>query len=258
MPQYCILHDGTPYKVGVNPLDASRKHPFNFNMVSSLLTGLLAVILSAHLITLSNAFTPDYQSVLWTDSGKHYWSPLGLNSTAFQFASPPGSPPDALNKRKTYTGSGLIPCTVFTLNNSGPLITSDLLSRIVNEYKNLDDVWTESFLECVFIQTSGSISMDPSFSAFIEDFGVKVAFVSTSVEMAGLVIPSSLSMFPTSSDCSLSNGPYIASFSACGTGLGMFPVFALHNVSIPSQIASRTRSNEIPGSISSIHGMRFP
>jgi hypothetical protein len=174
--------------------------------------------------------TPDYQSILWAYNGTNYYTPLTLNTTAYALTSPAGSAPYSLSKRSTTTPS-LLPCTVVTLNSTTPL-TGSTLEAIVAEYESIDDVWTpDHFTECMFVQYDGpetDLKLEQSFLDFFSTNSVQYAFLSTALRYIGLSVVSNTNIFSIVSTCDLTNGPYVASLSACGGGIELTPAYTLH------------------------------
>jgi hypothetical protein len=173
------------------------------------------------------AIQPGYQSFIWEQNGSSYFTPLAFNTSAYEFASTVGPVPDSLAKRSASV-SAYLPCTVITLNAS-TLLTGSYLNAVVTKYGTMDDVWSTDFLEAVFIQYDGletGVELDANVAQFFTSKGVKYAFVSTAFQHPNFTMTTQY--FPTVSACDLTNGPYIASFSACGTGLSMTPAYKLH------------------------------
>jgi hypothetical protein len=190
------------------------------SLVSSLCLSARAVLIE-----------PALQALTWKYNGTDFWAPVHLESSVYQFQSPAGVVSSSLNRRELPSG-GYLGCTVVTLDSSVTALTASVIEDVIAGYA-ADDVWSaEQFLDCLFIQYSGSstsVPVNSSFSEFMEKYGVTTSFVSTSFSFEGLSLPGSSSLFGVVSNCELSNGPYVATLPDCeGAGFGMTPVYALH------------------------------
>lgn len=91
----------------------------------------------------SAAISPEYHSLLWKDGNVNFWSPLGLNTTAYAFESPAGAAPEALDKRghPSSAKDEYLSCTVVTLDAE---LSGAALEAQLQRYRELkDDVWSE-------------------------------------------------------------------------------------------------------------------
>lgn len=101
------------------------------------------VPIAASVKLVSAAISPEYHSLMWKAGDVNFWSPLGLNTTAYALESPAGAAPEALNKRgyPVQAQDEYLSCTVVTL---GGELSGATLEAQLQHYRDVkDDVWSE-------------------------------------------------------------------------------------------------------------------
>jgi hypothetical protein len=150
----------------------------------------------------------------------NYWSPLGLNATTYEYASPSGALPASLNKRPgEYNASPLLlPCTVLAINSS-EVVTESTLSAIIDSYATIDDVWTPgAFLGCLLLQsTVEDLAVNKTyFASFLVSHQIEHAFMPTPSQIRGMVLSENINVYPKATNCGLTSGSYVATLAGCG------------------------------------------
>jgi hypothetical protein len=139
-------------------------------------------------------------------------------------------------------------------------MTEATLSDILGTYQATDDVWKAAdFLQFIFIQSTDK----SSFADFLISNQITHAFVPTTFDINGIILPQETTVFPTASDCDLINGPYVASLSSCGCqSLNLSPVYEIHTDDYEAFMEGSYKKDSESGTHISLHisilGTRLP
>ncbi|KAF9870786.1 hypothetical protein CkaCkLH20_11685 [Colletotrichum karsti] len=201
-------------------------------------------------ISLTQAAALLPHSYFWEENGTHYWSSRdGGDSVSLGIKA----------GRNQTIATSTSKCTVFTGNDSIP-ITSNLLSSFIDSYGSTDDVWSDSFLDCIVIQ-GGAIG---SISDFV--VGNNVTTVLTD-RVSNVQLPQSVAFYTIqgSTERSLSNGPYDTSLSFMSGSLLLnassdsyiathfgIPCALQQGIAVPSRLSSLPATKDGP-----LAGLRF-
>ncbi|KAI1106445.1 amidase family protein [Jackrogersella minutella] len=151
----------------------------------------------------------------------------------------------------------LVPVTVIFAGND--VVTSEYLQGVVASYLEGDDVFSEGFLESVYIAnngTSGSLTLDASALIYLSDLAPRHLFLDTSFGRNRL--PSDFPVTYISAPSSnLTAGPYAASISE--SSIAISTVYRLYRDSHRDFLYGIYDSNDGSGTFTpvSIHQSRF-
>jgi hypothetical protein len=150
-------------------------------------------------------FQPD-SAITWLADNHIYWSPTSEVAYGIEIFSA---------KRDRICSATTIPCTVMTTNTS--TITKRTLEALVDEF-SADDVWTTSFLTCIYLQYDGpgSASVDISVADFFQDTGAEYIYIDSCDLPDNFLVGSSIYLTAFNGASSLLDGPYIANIFSSG------------------------------------------
>jgi hypothetical protein len=124
-------------------------------------------------------------------------------------------------------------------------ITKSTLDALVDEF-SADDVWTTSFMQCIYLQYDGpgSASVDISVADFFQDIGTEYVYIDSCDLPENFLVNSSIYLTAFSGASSLLDGPYIANIFP--SGIKFSRVFAAardYSASFQSPVVSKANDS---------------
>jgi hypothetical protein len=150
-------------------------------------------------------FQPD-AAITWLADNHIYWSPTSEVAYNIEIVSA---------KRDLTCAATTVPCTVMTTNSSA--IAKSTLEVLVDEF-SADDVWTTSFMSCIYLQYdgAGSASNDISVADFFQDMDTEYVYIDSCDLPQNFLVNSSIYLTAFNGASSLLDGPYIVNISPSG------------------------------------------
>lgn len=177
---------------------------------SALWKRVLAVSLS--LIELTQS-APIVKRSAWVKSGVTPTGDVSFTLGDISYLANVRYPKATLNfgcKVATVATDDLVPFTIVSVNET--LVTGGLLEDIVTSYTTGDDVFTEDFLEGIYITFDGSseATMDPSAIAYLESLAPGYVLLDSAftASMAKARSNLTITLVPSSSELAIPAGPY--------------------------------------------------
>ncbi|KAK5676736.1 hypothetical protein LTS10_010499 [Elasticomyces elasticus] len=124
------------------------------------------------------------------------------------------------------TTPDLLPLTVLATNAT--TIDAEVLAEVVSTYTEIDDVWSETYLEsgAIFLATSANATLGSSAVSWINSYGIKYLLVTDGLDVSSYN-SSSTTVIHVPSGWDLQPGPYTFSFDPSGNA-AVRQAYALH------------------------------